>query len=189
MPVFQLTCSKILGSVHVGMKKILFKKNVFSLFLQGTHSDLNSDCSKMAKTTLGQAQNNLRVGTKNQGQQGQQKHMSFYFLRNLSTVNYDCFITRGTIYMKAIVSLYSVTNLYLTNDYNICICCFYALHAALREKSKIWLAQNQDNVSEQGYMSICKWLFQCTIKLQLSVLVQYKADIIIISLKINLFSP
>jgi hypothetical protein len=76
-----------------------------------------------------------------------------------------------------------------TKDYKIGICCF---SAALRRKSKDWLAQNQDNVSEWGNMSICRLLFQwaSTIKkIQLIVLVWYKADLIIISLKINLFSP
>jgi hypothetical protein len=29
-----------------------------------------------------------------------------------------------------------------------CICCFFAKHAALRRKSKNWLAQNQNNVSK-----------------------------------------
>ena len=33
---------------------------------------------------------------------------------------------------------------------NIGICCFSAKHAALRRKSKYWLARNQDNVSEWG---------------------------------------
>jgi hypothetical protein len=33
-------------------------------------------------------------------------------------------------------------------DYEIGICCFSAKYAALRRKSKDWLAQNQDNVSE-----------------------------------------
>ena len=41
-----------------------------------------------------------------------------------------------------------------TKDYAIGICCFSAKHAALRRKSKDWLAQNQDNVSEWGDMSI-----------------------------------
>ena len=40
-----------------------------------------------------------------------------------------------------------------TKDYVIGICCFSAKHAALRRKSKDWLAQNQDNVSEWGDMS------------------------------------
>ena len=35
-----------------------------------------------------------------------------------------------------------------TKDYKIGICCFSAKHAALRRKSKYWLARNQDNVSE-----------------------------------------
>ena len=39
-------------------------------------------------------------------------------------------------------------------DYPIGICCFSAKHAALRRKSKDWLARNQDNVSEWDYMSI-----------------------------------
>jgi hypothetical protein len=34
-----------------------------------------------------------------------------------------------------------------TKDYKIGICCLSAKHAALRSKSKDWLAQNQDNVS------------------------------------------
>ena len=42
-----------------------------------------------------------------------------------------------------------------TKDYEICICCFSTKHAALRRKSRDWLARNQDNVSEWGDMSIC----------------------------------
>ena len=40
------------------------------------------------------------------------------------------------------------------------ICCFSAKHAALRRKSKDWLARNQDNVSEWGDMSIRGLLLQ-----------------------------
>jgi hypothetical protein len=78
-----------------------------------------------------------------------------------------------------------------TKDYKIGICCFSAKHTALKKKRKGWLARNQDNVSEWGNMSIRGLLFQwpSTIKIQLSVLVKYKVDLIIISLKINLFSP
>jgi hypothetical protein len=47
-----------------------------------------------------------------------------------------------------------------TKDYEIGICCFSAKHAALRRKSKDWLARNQDNVSEWGDMSILGMLFQ-----------------------------
>ena len=47
-----------------------------------------------------------------------------------------------------------------TKDYTIGICCFSAKHAALRRKSKDWLARNQDNVSKWGDMSICRLLFQ-----------------------------
>jgi hypothetical protein len=71
-----------------------------------------------------------------------------------------------------------------TKDYEIDICCFFANHAVFKRKSKDWLARNQDNVSEWGNMSIQWLLFQwaSTIKIQLSVLVWYKADLIIISL-------
>jgi len=41
-----------------------------------------------------------------------------------------------------------------TKDYEIGICFFSAKHAALRRKIKDWLARNQNNVSEWGYMSI-----------------------------------
>ena len=60
-----------------------------------------------------------------------------------------------------------------TKDYKNGICCFSAKHAALRRKSKDWLAQKQDNVSEWGGMSICGLLLQwaSTIKIQISVLV------------------
>ena len=76
-------------------------------------------------------------------------------------------------------------------DYPIGICCFSAKHAALRWKSKDRLARNQDNVSEWDDMSIRWLLFQwaSTITIQLSALFKYKADLIIISLKINLHSP
>ena len=39
-----------------------------------------------------------------------------------------------------------------TKEYKNGICCFSAKHAALRRKSKDWLAQNQDNVCEWGNM-------------------------------------
>jgi hypothetical protein len=78
-----------------------------------------------------------------------------------------------------------------TKDYKIGICCFSAKHAALRRENKDWLARNQDNVSEWGDMSTHGLLFQCAsiIKIQLSVLFLYKADLIIFPLKINLLSP
>ena len=48
-----------------------------------------------------------------------------------------------------------------TNDYKIGICCLSAKHAALRSKSKDWLARIQNNVSEWSDMSIHEMLFQC----------------------------
>jgi hypothetical protein len=47
-----------------------------------------------------------------------------------------------------------------TKDYKIGICCFSAKHAALRKKSKDWLARNQNNVSEWSDMSTHELLFQ-----------------------------
>jgi len=47
-----------------------------------------------------------------------------------------------------------------TKDCKIGICCFSAKHAALRRKSKHWLARNQNNVSEWSNMSTHRELFQ-----------------------------
>ena len=45
-------------------------------------------------------------------------------------------------------------------DYKIGICCSSAKHAALRSKSKYWLARNQNNVFEWSDMSTRGLLFQ-----------------------------
>ena len=76
-----------------------------------------------------------------------------------------------------------------TKYYNIGIWCFSAKHTALRRENKDWLPRNQNNVSEWSDMSNRGLLFQWvgTMKIHLSVLVQYKMDLIIISLQINLF--
>ena len=76
-------------------------------------------------------------------------------------------------------------------DYKIGMCCFSAKHATLRRKRKYWLTQNQYNGFEWSDMLSRLLLFQRarTINIHLIVLVKYKADLIIISLKINLFSP
>jgi hypothetical protein len=59
-----------------------------------------------------------------------------------------------------------------TKDYEIGICCFSANHAALRRKSKDWLARNQDNVSDWGNISTRRLLpLASSIKIQLSMLV------------------
>ena len=44
----------------------------------------------------------------------------------------------------------------LKND----ICCFFAKHAAVRRKSKDWVARNQDNVSEWDDMFTRRLLLQ-----------------------------
>ena len=67
-----------------------------------------------------------------------------------------------------------------------------ATHGQILSHKKSWLARNQYNVSEWDVMSIHGLLLQLasTIKIQLSVLDWYKANnLIIISLKINFFSP
>ena len=60
-----------------------------------------------------------------------------------------------------------------------------------RKDTSIWVTWNEDNVSEWGDMTIRELLFQwvCTMTNQHNVLVYYKADLIIISLEINLFLP
>ena len=40
------------------------------------------------------------------------------------------------------------------------ICCFFAKQAALRSKSKDWLALNQDNVFKRRDMPTCRLLLQ-----------------------------
>ena len=47
-----------------------------------------------------------------------------------------------------------------TKDYKISICCFTAKNAALRSKSKDWLAWNRNNMFELADMSIRGLLFQ-----------------------------
>ena len=54
------------------------------------------------------------------------------------------------------------------------------MHTALRRKSKDWLVQNQDGVFEWRDNYILGLLFQWgnTIKIELSVMVLYKADLV-----------
>ena len=47
-----------------------------------------------------------------------------------------------------------------TKDYKIGICCFSTKLAAIRSKSKDWLARNWDNVSDWSDMSTHRLLFQ-----------------------------
>jgi hypothetical protein len=66
-----------------------------------------------------------------------------------------------------------ICNYQILTYYKIGICCFSAKHASLRRKSKDWLAENQNHVSEWGDMFISGLLFQWAsiIKIHLSVLV------------------
>ena len=70
-----------------------------------------------------------------------------------------------------------------TKDYEIGMCCFHAKHAVLGRKNKDWLTRNQHNVSE---WATCLLADCCLSKLALCK--SYIIIIIIISLKINLFS-
>ena len=63
----------------------------------------------------------------------------------LPTITYRCRIIEG---MSG-----------LTKDYKVDICCFSAKHAALRSKTKDWLARNMNNVSEWINMSFHGLLF------------------------------
>jgi hypothetical protein len=75
-------------------------------------------------------------------------------------------------------------------SYIIGICCFFANHSVSRSKKQDELTWNQDNASEWGDMSTHGLFFKwaSTIKIKLSALDYYKANIIITSLKCNLFS-
>jgi hypothetical protein len=46
-----------------------------------------------------------------------------------------------------------------TKGYDITIWCFFSKHESLRSKTKDWLAQNQDNISEWSDKSIHELLF------------------------------
>jgi hypothetical protein len=75
-----------------------------------------------------------------------------------------------------------------TKDYKIGVCCFSPKYTALRRRAKTcWLRI----MCMWSNISTLRLLFQwaTTIKIQLCVLVYYKADLIVISLNINLFSP
>ena len=69
-----------------------------------------------------------------------------------------------------------------TIDYNIDICCFSVKHTSLKRKSRDWLLGYQGNVYKWTDMSTYRLLFRWAsiIKIQLSVLIWYKTDIIII---------
>ena len=76
-----------------------------------------------------------------------------------------------------------------SKDYKIGICCWSAKHTASSRKSKNLLARNEDNVSYWIDKFLRGLLFQwaSTMKVQLSVLVEYKANVFIILLEINFF--
>ena len=64
-----------------------------------------------------------------------------------------------------------------TKDFNIGICCFSAKHAALRRKSKYWLARTQNNVSEWSDMSHRGLLFQWASTMKIQLVLSISLDI------------
>jgi hypothetical protein len=70
-----------------------------------------------------------------------------------------------------------------TKCYKICICCCFSMYAALRKKNKdwvVWLASMALWSDIPTHRRLNKWA--TTVTIQLSVLVWYKADIVIINL-------
>jgi hypothetical protein len=76
-----------------------------------------------------------------------------------------------------------------TKDYEIGMCCFSSKYTALRRKRKDWSARNQNKVSSGVSIRGLLFHWASNITIKLSRLFYYKADLITISLKINLFSP
>ena len=78
-----------------------------------------------------------------------------------------------------------------TKGYEIGTCYITIQRAALKNQRKYYLGRNHDNVYECSDMSPCRLFYQqvSTITIQLRVLVQYKANIMIITIIIecNLF--
>ena len=112
--------------------------------------------------------------------------MAYFCFHTRMTMNYDIKSSWETCYFWSVSCYYSMLASSAvdrgfepwstqTKDFLIVICFFSAKHASLRRKSKEkdWLARKQDNIFEWGDMSKNPT----------------KHDFIIISLKINLFSP
>jgi hypothetical protein len=75
----------------------------------------------------------------------------------LNTIKWFSFVLTEVLFLTKLNTNHMVMTFtcnYRLQDYKISICCFSAKHAALRRKSKDWLALNQDNVSEWRDMSI-----------------------------------
>ena len=113
--------------------------------------------------------------------------MAYFFIyQPLSSYFFFCSI----VSVMVIVLLSSVTDrgiepfrIKLKTKTN-CICCF---SKSSKSKRKDWLTRNQNNVYERSDMSFHRLLIQwaSTIKIQLSVVVQFKADIVIISSNVS----
>ena len=75
-----------------------------------------------------------------------------------------------------------------TKDYEVGFCCFSAKYSIKeKEKKRIGIILMCPSVVTCLFADCC--FSELTLNFQLRVLVLYKADLIIMSLKINLFSP
>ena len=77
----------------------------------------------------------------------------------LTLTNHICSVI-VSILISSVVDRGSEPLCVQTKDCNIGICCFSSKHTALRRKSKDWLAQNENNVSEWSDMSTLGLLFR-----------------------------
>jgi hypothetical protein len=99
-----------------------------------------------------------------------QSHLGFFF-PYLCVLNIVGFVSISTLLdhiggvMVSVLALSAIDREFepqtgQTKDYEIGICCFSTKHAVLRKKSKYWLTQIQDNVSEWSDMSTREQLFR-----------------------------
>ena len=120
-------------------------------------------------------------------------NLEFYFYYIFLAKN-ECYTWRSRTNIFCMIHVQCIMKSWvqaLVGSYQILWYWYLLLHTALRSKRKDWLARDQNNVFEWSDMSTCGLLFlwASTINIQLSLLVYYKADIIIIiSSKSYLFS-
>jgi hypothetical protein len=99
---------------------------------------------------------------------------NIYILQNrLPKCFHFQFLDRIGVVMVSVLVSNAVDRGLRTKEYRSCIYRFSVEHSSLRSKSKDWLAQNQNNVSEWSDMSTRRLSFQWAraIKVQPSVLV------------------
>ena len=93
---------------------------------------------------------------------------NFYFILSFFLIKISQCSSIYYLKTKMMVSVLASSAIYCgfeprsgqTKEQTIGICCFSAKHAALRSKSKDWLARNQNNVSQWSDISTRGLLFQ-----------------------------